>query len=158
MANICYNRLIFKSKEDADKAVELLTGLDDEGIEREVTFNVLVPMPANIYKGNFSWEMEKDPNSWYAWSIANWGTKWDASEGRRVSAKVISFETPWSYPERWLWAFARACLKHGIERVEHEFVIEGGMGNGRALIIDGMVGPYRDSPNAERRWREESDW
>ena len=34
---------------------------------------------------------------WYDWSIANWGTKWNASE-TRVFDKGIQFDTAWSCP------------------------------------------------------------
>lgn len=40
--------------------------------------------------------------SWYEWSIANWGTKWNAYEIERVSDTVIRFQTAWSMPAKWL--------------------------------------------------------
>lgn len=40
--------------------------------------------------------------SWYEWSIANWGTKWNAYEVQRVSDEVIKFQTAWSMPAKWL--------------------------------------------------------
>jgi hypothetical protein len=37
---------------------------------------------------------------WYDWSIDNWGTKWNASEGMVDDEnQVIEFETAWSMPE-----------------------------------------------------------
>jgi len=37
---------------------------------------------------------------WYEWSIQNWSTKWNASNGYvDDSAKCITFETAWSMPE-----------------------------------------------------------
>lgn len=35
---------------------------------------------------------------WYDWNIANWGTKWNAYETKRVSETVVTFETAWSAP------------------------------------------------------------
>lgn len=40
--------------------------------------------------------------SWYEWSIANWGTKWNAYEIQRISDTVLRFQTAWSAPLRWL--------------------------------------------------------
>jgi len=40
--------------------------------------------------------------SWYDWSNANWGTKWNAYEVQRVSDTVIKFQTAWSMPAKWL--------------------------------------------------------
>lgn len=37
---------------------------------------------------------------WYAWSIENWGTKWDSFRYREVAADPFAFrfETAWSFP------------------------------------------------------------
>lgn len=34
--------------------------------------------------------------SWYEWSIANWGTKWNSSDCEMVSDNVFDFTTAWS--------------------------------------------------------------
>ena len=43
---------------------------------------------------------------WYSWSIANWGTKWDACEPHICSNDInffcVSFETAWSPPIDWI--------------------------------------------------------
>jgi len=36
--------------------------------------------------------------NWYEWSIANWGTKWNAYDQKRISDKVVRFDTAWSVP------------------------------------------------------------
>lgn len=35
-------------------------------------------------------------NSWYDWSIANWGTKWNAYEQSIISDNQIEFDTAWA--------------------------------------------------------------
>lgn len=35
---------------------------------------------------------------WYSWSIANWGTKWNAYNDA-ITDKYVSFDTAWSMPE-----------------------------------------------------------
>lgn len=36
--------------------------------------------------------------NWYDWSIANWGTKWNAYQQSRQGENAISFQTAWSPP------------------------------------------------------------
>lgn len=49
-------------------------------------------------------EMQKDYNSkygadnWYDWSVRNWGTKWDAYDGYKLSDDTIWFLTAWATP------------------------------------------------------------
>ncbi len=40
--------------------------------------------------------------SWYDWSIAEWGTKWNAYSITRVDDTTIKFQTAWSAPLKWL--------------------------------------------------------
>lgn len=40
--------------------------------------------------------------SWYEWCNANWGTKWNAYTVKRISDTVITFQTAWSMPAKWL--------------------------------------------------------
>lgn len=46
---------------------------------------------------------ETGSNGWYEWSIANWGTKWDAYDyeprARGEGSAAIAFETAWSVPK-----------------------------------------------------------
>jgi hypothetical protein len=35
---------------------------------------------------------------WYSWSNANWGTKWDAYQFKRVSSNCVRFQTAWAPP------------------------------------------------------------
>lgn len=36
--------------------------------------------------------------NWYDWSVANWGTKWNAAE-TKISGNSFSFNTAWNIPE-----------------------------------------------------------
>jgi hypothetical protein len=40
--------------------------------------------------------------SWYEWSIANWGTKWNAYSIKRINDTTIKFKTAWNAPLKWL--------------------------------------------------------
>jgi len=45
-------------------------------------------------------------DNWYNWSIANWGTKWDACEScinnNDINFFSVSFETAWAPPIDWI--------------------------------------------------------
>lgn len=69
-----------------------------------VSFEKIIPMPEDIYRGNLGKkerELYGDRN-WYDWCRANWGTKWDAYgyEGGRDYSKSnpLEFLTAWSAP------------------------------------------------------------
>ncbi len=34
--------------------------------------------------------------TWYEWSLANWGTKWNAGSQERIDAETVRFETAWT--------------------------------------------------------------
>lgn len=81
MPNWCYNIVEISSDSAADlDAVMALIGSTDE------PFNAIFPRPPD--------------EDWYDWSIANWGTKWDA-EGFHIyrddsNAIMMTFDTAWS--------------------------------------------------------------
>lgn len=64
---------------------------------------------------------------WYHWSIANWGTKWDAYDYEQRSSEpdlfTFKFETAWSVPEP---IFDKLAELHPELRFEIESVDEGG--------------------------------
>jgi len=47
-----------------------------------------------------------DRKDWYEWSIANWGTKWDACEphinNNDIDSFSVSFDTAWAPPIDWI--------------------------------------------------------
>jgi Api92-like protein with ferredoxin domain len=52
---------------------------------------------------------ETGHKSWYDWSIANWGTKWNSYSFRPISDEPLEFlfETAWAFPEPVFVALAR---------------------------------------------------
>lgn len=91
--------------------------------------------------------------SWYDWSKANWGTKWNAYEVKRVSDTVIRFQTAWSMPWKWLEAvvakFPDACI--GIRWADGDF--GNNVGDIKVLgSLDKVVGGplENDSPEAHK--------
>ena len=69
---------------------------DEEG---NFTFQKIVPMPDDIFRGNLGAEERKKYGSknWYDWSLIHWGTKWDACEPHTYENTAI-IETAWSCP------------------------------------------------------------
>jgi hypothetical protein len=79
--------------------------------EKEFDFETIVPMPETVFRGNLGAEERKQHgnNNWYDWSIANWGTKWNAGNTQLYSDKIrvnkgvavleFSFDTAWDLPE-----------------------------------------------------------
>lgn len=54
-----------------------------EKVEKDIfplSFNKIIPMPENIFRGSIGTEEKKKYGSsnWYDWSVSNWGTKWNA--------------------------------------------------------------------------------
>ena len=82
-------------------------------------FNNLIPMPESIL--NSDEEVVRASGfrvpAWYAWSVDNWGTKWNASEARCSTADpehAIWFDTPWDPPVPVFEALAKRFPKHEI--------------------------------------------
>ena len=96
----------------------------------EVSFNILVPTPTNIFQGDLGKTEEEKygKDNWHDWRIANWGCKWDACESTFEDTDdgfAISFWTPWGVPEEWLEAVGRKAAEiGGIDFMDGEFANE----------------------------------
>lgn len=60
-------------------------------------------------------------STWYDWSVANWGTKWNAYSQELVEFNVIKFETAWSFPEQILVTLSE---KFPTTKFEHQYADE----------------------------------
>ena len=93
--------------------------IDELGIGT-VDLNKIVPMPDDVYKGNLGRkERELYGNkNWYDWSIANWGTKWNACDTvYDAKNKLLQFNTAWSAPKPIFVEIARANPNAKLEIV-----------------------------------------
>ena len=105
MPNWTQNEVTIKTKTKAklDKIIEAINSA-----ENVFDFDLIKPMPKNLYMGSLGREEEKKygKNNWYHWSIENWGTKWnscDAAKTRLSDTEVFyQFDTAWSPPLR-IW-------------------------------------------------------
>lgn len=78
-----------------------------------IDFEKIIPMPKDVYRGNIGPEERKTygNNNWYDWSVAHWGTKWNAynTYGHTIlptddicegDAYIMEFDTAWDAPHR----------------------------------------------------------
>lgn len=146
MPNWCNN--IMTVSGDPDKVAEFVeqhkaVQLDHEGTpagETMLDFNAVVPMPEHL-KGTKS-PSNDGSETWYDWSVAHWGTKWNAcdpyskyKDGDKYA--VYYFSTAWSPPVDWYEKVIEAYPDLDFE-LEWE---EGGMGfAGRLAGTKGIAG------------------
>ncbi|WP_410331993.1 LPD28 domain-containing protein [Ruminococcus sp.] len=106
-----------------------------------IDFEKIIPMPKNIFKGNLGvreWELYGN-NNWYDWSVANWGTKWNAygfdPNTDYSKEKELKFLTAWSAPHP---VIAKLSEMFPSVKLEHEWADEDiGMNCGRHVYYDG---------------------
>lgn len=94
---------------------------------------------------------------WYDWSIANWGTKWNAysSEADRCSETQMHFETAWSMPEKVAIVLSE---KFPAERIVWQYADEDTGSNCGTIVLQGgkvierdCAGRWDDMSADERR-------
>lgn len=117
MPNHVINEVTF-SNVDAETQGRIIALV--RGAEREIDFNVLIPMPINVWQGNVSTKHEQAfGECGLDWSRREWGTKWNAyglDEGGKYQSirasegtLVLTFQTAWSAPRKWLLALFNTC-------------------------------------------------
>lgn len=106
-----------------------------------IDFEKIIPMPKNIFKGNLGVRERElyGNNNWYDWSIANWGTKWNAygfdPNTDYSKEKELKFLTAWSAPHP---VIAKLSEMFPSVKLEHEWADEDiGMNCGRHVYYDG---------------------
>jgi hypothetical protein len=113
MPNHVTNRIEFYGEQrNIDKVLDLI-----KGEEECIDFNTIVPMPSNVFQGNLGPKERAmyGANNWYDWSIANWGTKWNAySSMLDKESNTMEFDSAWSCPLLVLDALAKLCYEHGV--------------------------------------------
>jgi hypothetical protein len=128
MPNYCENQLHIECNDDQWERIKkhMLSGKDHNGEWQEITFNVLIPMPDNIYRDNVGPEerAKYGKDNWYDWCRERWGTKWDAFD-TRVEKECIQFTTAWCPPEPWYRELARRLLPFGVT-AHADYYAEGG--------------------------------
>lgn len=123
MPNHVINEIIFRGVRDEQQEAILAATCNAEGL---VDFEILVPMPLNIWWGNVGTQHEKAFGATgLDWAWSNWGTKWNAYSHKPIErtddALTLRFETAWQPPYPWLAAvFNKLSLPF-----EHNWLDEG---------------------------------
>jgi hypothetical protein len=120
MPNWVYNRMTITGGSDnaLEQIAESLKGDRGDGEISDLTFQRIIPRPIE----------EED---WYNWNIANWGTKWDASDitvSADEGALHYTFSTAWSPPEP-----IYAAISNANPELEFRFVYEEEQGWGASI-------------------------
>ena len=95
MANNVTNIVRFRG--DESRIEELRTAVQDDRYGKiGIAFEKIIPMPKNLYMGAMGILEQQlyGTNNWLDWSLANWGSKWDAY-GFDNRPKEISNSTLW---------------------------------------------------------------
>jgi hypothetical protein len=87
MPNHVYSSLSIAGKREELEKIrdDIHERVEEDGKKLSIpfSFNKIIPMPSHIFRGSLS-KAEEDKygkeNCWYQWSLANWGTKWNAYE------------------------------------------------------------------------------
>lgn len=141
MPNNCINELIFRDAEKATQERIIAATCDAEG---QVDFQILVPIPLNIWRGNVSSEHERAfKRTGLDWARENWGTKWNAYSHHPIertdNTVALRFETAWGPPYPWL----AAVFNHLGLPFQHNWLSEGGG--------DGVVGTFKVAALCSKR-------
>src|SRR5690606_37803499 len=116
------NNVSHKITFDASHAAEVFEACCTDG---RFDFDMLIPRPLRMYRGNLSCEEENDFKcNWSSWQRENWGTKWNAYQCSCMvdgGKAIIKFDTAWSIPYPVIAAFAN---RFGIS-FEHRYFDEG---------------------------------
>ena len=141
MPNHITNRIRLYGDESEIRRIMERVKNDEYGIGT-LDFDKIIPMPDNIYRGPLGSTEEKlyGKNNWYDWSLANWGTKWDAygyddSIDYSQNKNTITFLTAWAAPHPVIEKLAEI---YPSVRIEHEWADEDiGSNCGRRVYYDG---------------------
>ena len=118
MPNWCNNIVTLKHKDPA--LIKRVQDCVEKGL-----FNEFVPMPQQLHDTPHSTATPQDVyaknkaefgyETWYDWSLDNWGTKWDACEvdvlEQTDNSIRLAFDTAWSPPI----PFFEAMYEQGFE-------------------------------------------
>ena len=140
MPNWAFNKVMLVGmKTDVEASIN---GILNEG---DVDFNKIIPMPAHqpdLLEPNPFWAEGDMPfvlneifgrNTWYDWSVANWGTKWNARD-TSISGNLVEFDTAWAGVSKVILEWSRKFpavdmgydVSYEAENVVDHYVIRAG--------------------------------
>lgn len=144
MPNHCMNEVVFRKPGiERMKIIEALCGDD------RVNFEVLVPIPVNVWRGSVGQEHAVLGENALDWCRRNWGTKWNAYGHLPIedTEEMLCFRflTAWGPPYPWLVAVFNT-LKRSFD---HNWISEGGYRARRGFFNWEATKDYHDHPWGE---------
>lgn len=149
------NEVIFRNVSPEQRAA-ILAKVGGE--KSPVDFEVLLPLPLNVWWGSVGTKHEKRfPGNALDWCRENWSTKWNAygiSEGGRYESVAqtddtltLTFQTAWGPPMGWLVALFNTLRLP----FEYRFLSEGSDTGGRGTFApdDGSMGDKWDETETD---------
>ncbi len=145
MPNHVINELIFRGVSETEK-VNIIAATCNA--KSEVDFEVLVPMPLNMWWGDVGREHERAFGSTgLGWARQNWGTKWNAYGHVPIEQPndvlALRFQTAWSPPYPWL----AAVLNRLALPFDHNWLDEG--------AVNGWCGTFKQTEKHGPEWAEQ---
>ena len=135
MPNNVRNRLTIKDIEDAEEAFSFMGA--DYGM---FDFERLCPIPPYVWRGGLNDEIAKifgarsnrfgdsylvdvyeSGDTWLAWCLNHWGTKWNAYSFKKIEDTTVQFDTAWNPVPRIVLLLAQ---KFGITDFVYEWADE----------------------------------
>lgn len=147
--------------------------------EKETTEDSFFYMPITQKMAN-RFQKEFGATDWYEWRLANWGTKWEASESSiEENDNFVYFNTAWSMPEAFYVALSKKYPNHKFHttwydedfgynlgkatfqngNIIEEYLPEGGSNEAYELLFelnDGIEDEFVFK-DGEYKWREGED-
>lgn len=156
MPNHVINEIIFRNV-DVAKQNEMLVMIRN-GLG-EVDFEILVPIPINVWRGSVGEKHEKAfRQNALDWARLNWGTKWNAYEQKPIERTddtlILRFKTAWGPPYGWLCAifnFFKLPFEHNWLSEGHDRGVCGKFNWSRMDDLGGE--PWNEEPADEAMHR-----
>ena len=128
MPNWTDNHVSFEGSKEKIKELKELFASEKQVFD----FNKIVPMPedSDEFKatGSIAHDEMMKGNNWYAWSIKNWGTKWNAVDPQLDVDKderiEYSFSTAWDAPRGVIHQIYHSGILNDCTNVNWECVHE----------------------------------
>lgn len=150
MPNHIINELVFRGVDAAEQDAVIAKLCNADG---KVDFEVLVPIPANVWLGNVGRNHEEAfgrERCALDWARVEWGTKWNAYAHRPIERSadtiIFRFDTAWRPPFPWLVAVFNTVKRD----FDHNWLDEG--------ASRGWEGRWRYSENGKSfgdPWKQE---
>ncbi len=142
MPNHVTNIIQLRGKAEEIDAIKSAIQEDSAGLG-SIDFEKIIPMPSHIFRGDLGRKEYElyGKNNWYDWSVANWGTKWNAYGFREFAGELnrntIQFLSAWGAPHP---VIQKLSEMYPTITVEHQWADEDiGYNCGQRIYQGGVI-------------------